>query len=99
MVRFGTVDHLEGGDEFPIKIARYMVDNSVTMEDVPVPVFTLHLILCEVGAGHLEQITPGALNDTVSAMYFGRGYNNIGLFVVYPSEELSPDELAIKVGV
>ena len=67
-----------------------MVENSGTMEDVPVPVCSGHLFLCEIGAGHLYKSETGAFNDAVGALSFGRGCDDLGLVVIYPSEALPP---------
>ena len=79
------MNQLKGGGEFPVQMARYVVEHSGTMEDGPVPVFSWYLILCEIDAGHMDNITPGAFNKTVGALYFSGGCNNLGLVVVYPS--------------
>ena len=76
-----------------------MVDHSGTMEDVPVPVFTGRLILCEVGAGHLDKSMPDAFNEAVGTLYFGRVCDDVGLVVVYTYESLYPNEFSIEVGV
>ena len=52
-VWFGTVGQLKGGGEFPVQMARYMVENSGTMEDGPVQIFTWHMLICELGAVYL----------------------------------------------
>ena len=93
------MNKLEGGRGFPVRMARYMVEHSVTMEDGSVPVFTGNFLICEVGAGHLDESAPGAFNDNVGALYFVGGCDDLGLVVVYPSEELSPDDFLIKVSV
>ena len=76
-----------------------MVEHSVTMEDGPVPVFMGHLLLCEVGAFHLDQSVPGVLNETVGALYFGGVFDYLGIVVIYPSDALAPDDFPIKVGM
>ena len=98
-VRFGTMDYIERGCEFPVHMNRDVVAHSGTMEYGPVPVLAWHLLLCEVDAGHLDKSMPGALNETVDNMYFGRGYDDLGLGVIYPSEEISPYEFEIEVGM
>ena len=69
-----------------------MIENYGTMEDAPVPVFVVHLLLCEVGTGHLDESAPSTFNETVGALSFGGGYDDLGIFVVYPSEALAPHE-------
>ena len=54
------------------------------MEDVPVPVFVWHLLLCEVVTGNLDESTSDAFNDTVGALYFGGVCDDLGLVAVYP---------------
>ena len=73
-----------GGGEFPVETARYVVAHSGTMEDGQVPVFAGHLLLCDVGAGNLDESAPGAFDKTVYAMSFYGGYNDIVLVVVDP---------------
>ena len=46
-----------------------------------------------------EESTSSAFNDTIGNIYFGGGYNYLGLVIVYPLEALFLDEFAIKVGV
>ena len=62
-----------------------MVERSGTMEGVPVPVFAWNFLLCEVGTGRLGESAPGAFDETVGAISFGRGYNGLGFVVVDPS--------------
>ena len=87
------MNQIKGGGNFPVQTARYMVGHSGTMGDGPMPVFACHLIFYEVGADHLD-----ALNQTVSALSFGRGFNDLVLVVVYPPEAIPPYEFGIKVG-
>ena len=61
-----------------------MVENSGTMEDGPVPLFAGCLLLCEAGAAHLDVSAPSAFNETIGALYFGGGCDDIGLVVVCP---------------
>ena len=61
-----------------------MIDHSVAMEDGPVPVFTWHMLICEVGAGHLDESASGVLDKTVDALSFGGGCNDLGLVVIDP---------------
>ena len=93
------MNQIEGRGEFHVEIARYVVRHSGTMEDEPVPVFVCHLILCEVGTVYLDDIILGAFNETIGALSFGRGCDDLGIFVIYPLEELAPDEFAIKFRV
>ena len=76
-----------------------MVEHYGTMEDGPVPVFAWHLIICEVGAGNLDESVPGVFNKTVGALSFGGGCDDIGFVVVDSSEALAPHEFLAKVGV
>ena len=78
------MDELEGGGEFPVEMAGYMVDHSGAVEDGLVPVFPWHLFLCEVGAGHLNKSAPGALDKTVVALSLVGGCNDLGLVVIDP---------------
>ena len=84
---------------FLAQTVMYMVDHYVTMEDGPVSVFAEHLLLCEVGAGHMDKSAPDAFNETIGALSFFRGCDDLGLFVVYTSDALAPDEFLIKVGI
>ena len=61
-----------------------MVENIGTMEDGAAPVFAWNLLLCEVGAVHLDESAPGVSNETVGALSFGRGCDDIRFFVVDP---------------
>ena len=38
-------------------------------------------------------------NETIGALSFVRGCNDLGLVVVYLSEALAPNEFLIKVGI
>ena len=76
-----------------------MVDNSGTMEDGPVPLFAGCLLLCEAGAAHLDMSDPSAFNDTIGALYFGGGCDDLGLVVVCPLEALAPHEFLIELGM
>ena len=98
-VWFGAVDYLKGGSEFPVESTRYVVDHSETMEDVPVPVFAWYFLLCEVDAGHFDKSAPVSFDETIGALYFGKGCNDIVFFAVDPSKALSPHEFPLKFGV
>ena len=67
------MDHLEGRCDFPVQTARYVVDHYGTMENGPVLVLAWHILICETGAGHLDESTPGSFKDTFGALSFGRG--------------------------
>ena len=69
------------------------------MEDGPVPVLAYHLLLCELGAGHLDGSAPGASEETVGDLSFGGCCNNLGLVVDDPSEALAPHYFLVEVGV
>ena len=86
------MDELKGGGEIPVYTAGYVIDHSEAMEDVPVPVFTWPLLIREVGAVHLDDSAPGVFGDTVGALYFGGGCDDLGPAVVDPLEALVPNE-------
>ena len=48
--------------------------------------------------GYLGESVPIAFNIAVGAMYFGGGFGDLVLVVVYPSEALVSHEFSIKVG-
>ena len=93
------MDYLKGGGEFPVESASYVVENSGTIEDGPVPVFAWYLFICEVGAGHLDEIPPGAFEETVGALSLGESGDDLVLVVVDPPEALPPHEFAVEVSV
>ena len=76
-----------------------MVDYSGAVEDGPVPVLSRHLFLCEVGAGHLDEVPPGAFDKTVGALYLGRGGNDLGHVAVDTLEALVPHEFTAEVSM
>ena len=47
----------------------------------------------------MEESAPGAFNETVGTLSFGRGYDGLGFFVVDPSDALSPHDFPVEVGV
>ena len=98
-VRFGNMDQLEGRVEFTVHTNRGVGDNSGNMDNGAVPVLVWHLLLCEVGAVHLDKNTPGTFNENVGAMYFVGGFNDLGFVVVCPLEALAPNDFAIRVEV
>ena len=61
-----------------------MVENSGIMENGPVPLFAWCLLICEVGAGHLDESAPGSFDEIVGALYFGGGCNDLGFVAVDP---------------
>ena len=96
---FGAVDDLEGRGQLPVKAVRGVVDHSGSMEDGPVPVLPGHMFLGEVGAGHLDEIPPGAFDETVGALSLGESGDDLVLVVVDPPEALPPHEFAVEVSV
>ena len=56
----------------------------MAVEDVPVPVFTWKLLLCEVDAGRLGKIALGTFDKTVGARSFVRGCDDPVLVVIDP---------------
>ena len=91
------MDELKGRGQLPVEADGDVVEHSGAVEDSSVPVLPRHLFLGEVGAGHLDKGPPGAFDETVGALSLGRGGNDIGLFVVDPSEALAPHEFAVEV--
>ena len=91
------MDELKGRGQIPVEADGDVVEHSGAVEDSSVPVLPRHLFLGEVGAGHLDKGPPGAFDETVGALSLGRGGNDIGLFVVDPSEALAPHEFAVEV--
>ena len=91
--------HIEGGGEFLVQMSRYVVESSVTIEGVPVPIFAWYLLICELGAVNMDNIPPGAFIEIVGALSFFWGCNDLGIVVIFISEALDPDEFAIEVGV
>ena len=75
---------MKGGGEFPVDTSRYVVEHYGTVEDVPIPVFAWHMLLCEVSVGHLDESSPGSFDKTVGALSFGGVFDNHGLVVVDP---------------
>ena len=80
-------------------MTRDVVEHSITTADGPLPVLAWHLLLCEVGLGHLDKSMSDVFNETVGALSFGRVCDDLGFVVVYPSEAFVPDEFATKVGI
>ena len=80
-------------------MTRDVVEHSITTADGPLPVLAWHLLLCEVGSGHLDKSMSDVFNETVGALSFGRVCDDLGFVVVYPSEAFVPDEFATKVGI
>ena len=74
-----------------------MSEHSGTLEDCPVPVFLGHLLLFGVGTGHLDEGLTGAFNETVCALSFGGGCDDIRYIVIDPSEALNPMSFQSKL--
>ena len=93
------MDYLEGGGDFSVESARYVVEHSGTMEDGPVPIFAWYWLLFEIGAIHLDESAPGLFDKNVGDLFFSKGCNYLGFIAVDPSGALSPHKFLVKLCV